>query len=134
MMNILRLKTFNKVLWNLSTTESGNSREFDIEISTDTQRFFQFKYLDVIDVRASRTFLMDANRQAYPLEFVVTIFVDLLNEGDRQRLLIKAKQHGLISMGSGMINRPNAVIHIVDLATAKVIYSSPTKGKVSLIS
>tara|TARA_R110002072_G_scaffold13357_7_gene55994 strand:- start:2580 stop:2981 length:402 start_codon:yes stop_codon:yes gene_type:complete len=132
-MNILSLKISKRTMWIVATTESGNYAAFDLKISSDAASVFHLKYHDVIDVRKSGTYLLDANKQPYLLEFVINVFVDLLDEGGSRHHILNAKQHGLISLGTGISDRPNALIQIIDISNSKVAFSMTSKGKIGLM-
>lgn len=133
-MNILSLKVAQKTLWNISSSESGNYSDFDIEISSDANSLFLFRYHDVIDVRKSGIYLLDANKQPYSLEFIINVFLDTSNRNGLRQYQLQTKQHGLISLGAGISDRPNALFQLIENNNFKVLFASPSNGKVGLKS
>jgi len=133
-MNILSLKIEKNTQWTLTTDETGNYNDFDILVESDAKSSFHFKYHDVIDVRNSKVYLQDEKGQFYHLEFLINLFVDTMDQGGVRSFCIESPQHGLLSFGNGYSDRPNALIQLVDVNSAKVLSSALSQGKVGMLA
>lgn len=131
--NYIERKKTEKIeepLWEINLNQ--NFKELEIIFSTTNNFRFQYRYHSILDVSGSGICFRKENGQVCSISFMVNVFVDLKNGGDKE-FKLTSDMHGLFALKKEQPEDTNGLIQVFDRDSEKCLFTKQVHGFEKLI-